>query len=51
MGEERFVLLGLTSNLRLLVICHCYRHASVIRLISARKANKREREKYFRRFK
>lgn len=51
-GEERFVLLGLTSSLRLLVICHCYRqHADVVRLISARKADKGEREHYFGRFK
>jgi uncharacterized DUF497 family protein len=51
-GEERFVLLGLTSSLRLLVICHCYRqHPDVVRLISARKADKGERENYFWRFK
>lgn len=50
-GEERFVLLGLTSSLRLLVICHCYRQrADVVRLISARKADKGEREEYFGRF-
>jgi uncharacterized protein len=50
--EERFVLLGLTSSLKLLVICHCYRHeAGFIRLISARKAGKRERTDYFGRFK
>jgi len=50
--EERFVLLGLASNLRLLVICHCYRlNADVIRLISARKADRHEREDYFGRFK
>lgn len=50
-GEERFVLLGLTSSLRLLVVCHCYRqHTDVVRLISARKADKGEREHYFGRF-
>lgn len=41
--EERFVLLGLSSTLRLLVVCHCYRRAgNVIRIISARKATPRE---------
>jgi len=45
--EERFVLLGLSSSLRTLVVCHCYREAeSVIRLISARKATHRERSEY-----
>lgn len=50
--EERFVLLGLTSGLKLLVVCHCYRRgAEVVRIISAWKADKREREDYFGRFK
>ena len=45
--EDRFVLLGLSSTIRLLVVCHCYRaHESVIRIISARKADKGEREQY-----
>lgn len=49
--EERFVLLGLSANLRTLVVCHCYREAeSVIRLISARKANRKERSEYSRRW-
>ena len=38
-GEDRFVLLGLSSALRVLVVCHCYRtDDGVIRIISARKA-------------
>ena len=42
--EERFILLGLSAGLRTLVVCHCYREAQdVIRLISARKASKKER--------
>ena len=46
-SEERFVLLGLSSALRNLVVCHCYRSgAGAIRLISARKANRAERKKY-----
>lgn len=37
--EDRFVLLGLSSSLRVLIVCHCYRQeGNVIRIISARKA-------------
>jgi uncharacterized DUF497 family protein len=46
-AEERFVLLGLSSTMRLLVVVHCYRAAdNVIRLISARKADADERSLY-----
>lgn len=42
-NEERFVLLGYSSGLKLLVVCHCYRvDDSVIRIISARKATRHE---------
>jgi uncharacterized protein len=45
--EERFVLLGLSSSLRLLVVAHCYRlDGNVIRIISARKAN-RDEERFY----
>jgi len=45
--EDRFLLLGLSSNLRTLVVCHAYRTAAdVIRLISARKASRWERKEY-----
>ncbi len=45
--EDRFVLLGLSSRLRLLVVCHCYRkEPEIIRIISARKADRSERSKY-----
>ena len=45
--EERYVLLELSTKLRLLVVCHCYRkHDGVIRIISARKADKSERSQY-----
>lgn len=41
--EDRFLLLGISSNLNLLIICHCYRESdSIIRIISARKATKNE---------
>jgi uncharacterized DUF497 family protein len=45
-SEERFVLLGLSGSLRILVVCHCYRQDFRIRIISARKANGRERKQY-----
>ncbi len=42
-SEERFVLLGISSKLRLLVVVHTYReNDEVIRIISARKATKSE---------
>ena len=45
--EERFVLLGLSATLRLLVVCHCYRAGGdVIRIISARKADRHESAHY-----
>jgi uncharacterized protein len=45
--EARFLLLGLSSSLRLLVVCHCVRQAgNVIRIISARKAERSERNAY-----
>jgi uncharacterized DUF497 family protein len=46
-SEDRFVLLGVSSALRLLLVCHCYRQDdSVIRIISARKASPRESKQY-----
>lgn len=45
--EDRFVLLGLSSALRLLLVCHCYRSESnVIRIISVRKATAKECKSY-----
>ena len=45
--EDRFVLLGLSSSLRLLLVCHCYREeGNAIRIISARKATSRESKSY-----
>ena len=45
--EERFVLLGLSSTLRLLVVAHCYRaEGNVIRIVSARKATREEQAAY-----
>lgn len=46
-GEERFVIVGMSSALRVLVVCHCVREKdAVIRIISARKAVKTERDEY-----
>ena len=45
--EERFILLGCSSGLQLLIVCHCYRaNDGVIRIISVRKATKREAASY-----
>jgi len=45
--EDRFILLGVSSAARVLVVVHCYRDSdSLIRIISARKATKRETRFY-----
>ena len=45
--EERFVLLGLSNSLRLLLDCHCYRsEGNVIRIVSARKTKPKESKSY-----
>lgn len=44
--EDRFILLGTSIHSRLLVVCHCVRDDETIRIISARRANKRERKTY-----
>ena len=45
--EDRFVLLGVSTSLRVLVVCHCYRQRDeVIRIISARKADRDEQRQY-----
>jgi len=46
-AEERFILLGLSASLRMLLVCHCYRSESgVVRIISARKATAAESQYY-----
>lgn len=41
--EDRFIMFGMSSNAKLLVICHCERaEGDVIRIISARKATRAE---------
>ena len=45
--EARFLMLGMSSEARLLLVCHWERSAgSVIRIISARRATKRESAYY-----
>lgn len=42
-SEERFLMLGMSSGAKLLIVCHCEReNGEIIRIISARKATKRE---------
>lgn len=49
-GEDRFVILGLSGALRLLVVCHCERdQGDTIRIISARKATRPEQVTYWER--
>lgn len=45
--EDRFILLGFSAKLRLLIVCHAYREKEeVIRIISARRAAPNERRQY-----
>jgi uncharacterized DUF497 family protein len=45
--EERFIMLGMSAALRILVVCYCYREdESTIRIISSRKATKKETHYY-----
>jgi uncharacterized DUF497 family protein len=45
--EDRFVMLGMSMRARMLIVCHCYRQDNgVIRIISARKATKKEQSQY-----
>ncbi len=45
--EDRFIMLGMSFKLRVLVVCHCFRkNDTTIRIISARKADKGEAKSY-----
>ncbi len=45
--EDRFLILGISNNSRMLMICHCEKQSgNVLRIISARKATKNERKYY-----
>jgi uncharacterized protein len=46
-NEERFILLGVRYRLRTVIVCHCYREEELlIRIVSARKADRREQVDY-----
>ena len=46
--EDRFLLLGTSFNIKTLVVCHCFREEeTVVRIISARKADKEETQVYW----
>lgn len=46
-SEDRFLMLGLSGEANLLIVCHCERdQGNVIRIISARKATKSESKYY-----
>ena len=46
-AEDRFLLLGRSVRLRIVLVCHCCREGeSVIRIISARRATKKEQHVY-----
>jgi len=45
--EERFILLGISANVRILTVCHFYRQdEKTVRIISARKATNHEAKQY-----
>ena len=45
--EDRFLMLGLSTQFKLLLVCHCYRDEdNIIRIISARRATKNEAKHY-----
>ena len=46
--EERFILLGTSCKSNQLVVCHCFREGeTMVRIISARKADKEEANTYW----
>lgn len=46
-NEDRFILLGMSEMANVLFVCHCYRtDDEIIRIISARKATKKEAKQY-----
>lgn len=48
--EDRFILLGVSVKLRVLIVCHCFRESeTIVRIISARKADKAEEINYWNR--
>jgi len=47
--EERFIILGMSLNLKIIIVVHTYKEKDeLIRIISARKATKNESKIYYR---
>ena len=47
--EDRFLLLGMSETAKVCIVCHCYRESdTIIRIISARQATRKEEERYVR---
>ena len=47
--EYRFLLLGMSETAKVCIVCHCYRESdTVIRIISARQATRKEEQRYVR---
>ena len=44
--EDRFIMIGFSFKLRMLVVCYCARKGNTIRIISARKATRHEADNY-----
>lgn len=45
-SEQRFIVIGFSARTRLLTVVYAYRYEDEIRIISARKATKKEAKKY-----
>ena len=46
-GEDRFLIIGFSIRARMLLVCFCERRSgNVIRIISARKATRKEQDQY-----
>lgn len=47
--EDRFLLLGMSETAKVCIVCHCYRESdTVIRIISAKQATRKEEQRYVR---
>ena len=47
LDEDRFIMIGMTLKLRIVMVCHCYReNDNVIRIFSVRKSTKQETNQY-----
>lgn len=44
--EDRFLIIGMTGSVKICTVSHCYREDDAIRIISARKATKLEKDLY-----